>query len=130
VRQEQVQDIFIRAVFGKRRSVSAVMNTPSVTDGMKMTEDKGSDSGTSLPEPVRIIHKEQDSISAFCLNQVINWCVCVCARARARVRAWMLHDCDDVAEVCSLSAEHPVKQETGASRETKALLWNNKQFQS
>lgn len=23
------------------------------------------------PEPVRIIHKEQDSISAFCLNQVI-----------------------------------------------------------
>lgn len=34
-------------------------------------EDKGSDSGTnSLPEPVRIIHKEQDSISAFCLNQV------------------------------------------------------------
>jgi hypothetical protein len=46
------------------------MDTPSATDGMKMGEDKGSDSGTSLPEPVRIIHKEQDSISAFCLNQV------------------------------------------------------------
>ncbi|KAJ9586648.1 hypothetical protein L9F63_019750, partial [Diploptera punctata] len=57
VRQEQVQDIFIRAVFGKRY-------------GVKIAEDKGSDSGTSLPEPVRIIHKEQDSISAFCLNQV------------------------------------------------------------
>ncbi|XP_023723664.1 dmX-like protein 2 isoform X1 [Cryptotermes secundus] len=70
VRQEQVQDIFIRAVFGKRRSMSSTMDTPSATDGMKMTEDKGSDSGTSLPEPVRIIHKEQDSISAFCLNQV------------------------------------------------------------
>ncbi|XP_069696328.1 dmX-like protein 2 isoform X4 [Periplaneta americana] len=70
VRQEQVQDIFIRAVFGKRRSLSSMMDTPSMTDGMKMPEDKGSDSGTSLPEPVRIIHKEQDSISAFCLNQV------------------------------------------------------------
>ncbi|PSN54280.1 DmX-like protein 2 [Blattella germanica] len=63
-------DIFIRAVFGKRRSLSSMMETPSMTDGMKMPEDKGSDSGTSLPEPVRIIHKEQDSISAFCLNQV------------------------------------------------------------
>jgi hypothetical protein len=67
-----VQDIFIKAVFGKRRSVMATMDSPSATDGMKVTEDKGSDSGTSLPEPVRIIHKEQDSISAFCLNQVTN----------------------------------------------------------
>lgn len=24
----------------------------------------------ALPEPVRIIHKDQDSISAFCLNEV------------------------------------------------------------
>jgi hypothetical protein len=55
----------------------STMDTP-VTDGIKMTEDKGSDSGTSLPEPVRIIHKEQDSISAFCLNQVTNLRVCVC----------------------------------------------------
>jgi hypothetical protein len=70
VRQEQVQEIFIRAVFGKRKSVSSTMDTPSVTDGGKVTEDKGLDAGTSLPEPVRIIHKEQDSISAFCLNQV------------------------------------------------------------
>jgi hypothetical protein len=52
--------------------MSSAIDTPSATDGMKMTEDKGSDSGTSLPEPVRIIHKEQDSISAFCLNQVTN----------------------------------------------------------
>jgi hypothetical protein len=79
VRQEQVQDIFIRAVFGKRRSMSSAMDTPSATDGIKMGEDKGSDSGTSLPEPVRIIHKEQDSISAFCLNQVTKLCVRFCS---------------------------------------------------
>lgn len=78
MRQEQVQDIFIRAVFGKRRSVSSTVDTPSATDGGKVTEDKGSDVGTSLPEPVRIIHKEQDSISAFCLNQVTNRSVCKC----------------------------------------------------
>jgi hypothetical protein len=78
VRQEQVQDIFIRAVFGKRRSVSSTMDTPSATEGGKVTEDKGSDTGTSLPEPVRIIHKEQDSISAFCLNQVTDCYVCTC----------------------------------------------------
>ncbi|XP_077255779.1 rabconnectin-3 alpha isoform X4 [Temnothorax americanus] len=74
VRQEMVQDIFIRAVFGKRRSMSTILESgQSVVDGVHRGtgEDKGSDSGTtSLPEPVRIIHKEQDSISAFCLNQV------------------------------------------------------------
>ncbi|XP_072743215.1 dmX-like protein 2 isoform X6 [Anoplolepis gracilipes] len=74
VRQELVQDIFIRAVFGKRRSLSTILeNSQSVVDSVHRGtgEDKGSDSGTtSLPEPVRIIHKEQDSISAFCLNQV------------------------------------------------------------
>ncbi|KAG5343356.1 DMXL2 protein, partial [Acromyrmex heyeri] len=74
VRQELVQDIFIRAVFGKRRSLSTILeSSQSVVDSVHRGtgEDKGSDSGTtSLPEPVRIIHKEQDSISAFCLNQV------------------------------------------------------------
>ncbi|XP_011350265.1 dmX-like protein 2 isoform X8 [Ooceraea biroi] len=74
VRQELVQDIFIRAVFGKRRSLSTILESAqSIVDGVHRGtgEDKGSDSGTtSLPEPVRIIHKEQDSISAFCLNQV------------------------------------------------------------
>ncbi|XP_033329143.2 rabconnectin-3 alpha isoform X7 [Megalopta genalis] len=75
IRQELVQDIFIRAVFGKRRSLSSILESnQSAMDHLNRgitTEDKGSDSGTtSLPEPVRIIHKEQDSISAFCLNQV------------------------------------------------------------
>ncbi|KAJ8668951.1 hypothetical protein QAD02_000210 [Eretmocerus hayati] len=72
IRQESVQDIFIRAVFGKRRSVASMLDTHNGIDGLTRgaSEDKGSDSGTtSLPEPVRIIHKEQDSISAFCLNQ-------------------------------------------------------------
>ncbi|KAF5272292.1 hypothetical protein FQR65_LT04949 [Abscondita terminalis] len=56
VHQESVQDIFIRAVFGKRRSVSAI--------------DELLPHPEPAVEPVRIIHKEQDSIAAFSLNQV------------------------------------------------------------
>ncbi|XP_054286224.1 dmX-like protein 2 isoform X3 [Macrosteles quadrilineatus] len=59
VRQEPVQELFIRCVFGKRRS------PPSILD---VTDRVGQD--VHLPEPVRIIHKEQDSITAFCLNNV------------------------------------------------------------
>lgn len=55
--QEPVQDIFIRAVFGKRRSLSALDEVLPHPE-------------PSAPEPVRIIHKEQDSIAAFSLNQV------------------------------------------------------------
>lgn len=56
VHQEPVQDIFIRAVFGKRRSITLEEVPPNPEP--------------SVPEPVRIIHKEQDSIAAFSLNQV------------------------------------------------------------
>ncbi|XP_046400831.1 dmX-like protein 2 isoform X2 [Ischnura elegans] len=94
VRHEEVQDIFIRAVFGKRRSILATINGGSgglglgggLGDLQDSKEQGGSSnavgssgggagdgtgpSAASLPEPVRIIHKEQDSISAFCLNEV------------------------------------------------------------
>nr|CAD7425065.1 unnamed protein product [Timema monikensis] len=69
--QESLQEIFIRAVFGKRRSVTSGADT--LVDNVKVTsaEDKvSSEPSVALPEPVRIIHKEQDSITAFCLNQV------------------------------------------------------------
>ncbi|KAG8230548.1 hypothetical protein J437_LFUL008371, partial [Ladona fulva] len=89
VRQEEVQDIFIRAVFGKKRSMLAVLNgggglgvggigdiqdskdSTGVSSGMSgAASDVQGPSSMSLPEPVRIIHKEQDSITAFCLNEV------------------------------------------------------------
>lgn len=57
VHQDCVQDIFIRAVFGKRRSITAI--------------DEVLPHPEPHVEPVRIIHKEQDSIAAFSLNQVI-----------------------------------------------------------
>lgn len=70
MRQEQVQDIFIRAVFGKRRMMTQILSGDSL-----MRQDDNSPEHhhhPALPEPVRIIHKDQDSISAFCLNEVSN----------------------------------------------------------
>lgn len=103
VRQELVQDIFIRAVFGKRRSLSsiieaalptaasahslAVSNTtmPNGTLGRDGTDTPGGGGGNNsssghedaaknhnLPEPVRVIHKDHEQISAFCLNMANN----------------------------------------------------------
>ncbi|XP_074030533.1 rabconnectin-3 alpha isoform X2 [Leptinotarsa decemlineata] len=59
VHQESVQDIFIRAVFGRRKfsSTAEEASLPQLEPA-------------SVVEPVRIIHKEHDSIAAFCLNQV------------------------------------------------------------
>lgn len=57
VHQELVQEIFIRAVFGKRRS------SGNIDEVLPHPEPEAL-------EPVRIIHKEQDSIAAFCLNHV------------------------------------------------------------
>lgn len=64
VRQESVQDLFIRYIFGKQQRIGG----PSVIAEYDVSP--GSGPVHNLPEPVRIIHKEQESISAFCLNQV------------------------------------------------------------
>lgn len=90
VRQEIVQDIFIRSVFGKRKSLSSIIEaalptaasasiiTVNANGGNGGTDTPGgatSNSGheetqrhANIPEPVRIIHKDQEQISAFCLN--------------------------------------------------------------
>ena len=85
VRQEQCQDIFIRAIFGKRKTftfdapstlggVSAPSVSNSVMDFSQHSEFGGTNFGSKeqhhqkIAEPVRIIHKDQESISAFCIN--------------------------------------------------------------
>nr|CAH0105862.1 unnamed protein product [Daphnia galeata] len=80
VRQEKVQDIFIRLVFGKKHAPhpSGTNNADSISlysdvaGQDEMTSDTItaiSGGGTErLQDPVRIIHKDQDIISAFCIN--------------------------------------------------------------
>lgn len=96
VRQELVQDIFIRAVFGKRRSLSSIIEAALPTaasvhslavggstagTGNGTDTPGGGNSGASnddanrnvhIPEPVRVIHKDHEQISAFCLNMANN----------------------------------------------------------
>uniref|UniRef100_T1IMB2 RAVE complex protein Rav1 C-terminal domain-containing protein n=1 Tax=Strigamia maritima TaxID=126957 RepID=T1IMB2_STRMM len=59
VRQEHVQDIFIRYIFGRKK-------IPQIRDE-HCSDDTEVDA--SLPDPIRIIHKDQDSISSFCINK-------------------------------------------------------------
>ncbi|XP_068622766.1 dmX-like protein 2 [Battus philenor] len=75
VRQEQVQDIFIRAVFSRRRAQSLSVEAANATAGAGAGEARAGcvpqqRADDDMHSPVRIIHKEQDSIAAFCLNRV------------------------------------------------------------
>lgn len=97
VRQEVCQDVFIRSIFGKRKTFSfdtqgaagttnsgtsayAPSVSNSVVDFSQTSGGGGVDFATTitnkdhhqqqLTEPVRIIHKDQESISAFCLNLI------------------------------------------------------------
>ncbi|XP_058459198.1 dmX-like protein 2 isoform X2 [Malaya genurostris] len=84
VRNELVQDIFIRAVFGKKKtpqhqtdgalgSITNSVNdsgTPIGNESASAAINGAHNSVQNIPEPVRIIHKDQEQISAFCLNLV------------------------------------------------------------
>lgn len=72
IRQEIVQDIFIRAIFGKRKTnlPDVEVTSPLVvnSDGLSAEPTSINQTSSNGPEPVRIIHKDQESISAFCTN--------------------------------------------------------------
>lgn len=69
VRQEFVQDLFIRSIFSRQPRAAGSSTLPTINQEVKSCS--GSETpNPHLPDPVRIIHKEQDSISAFCLNLV------------------------------------------------------------
>ncbi|CAH0558785.1 unnamed protein product [Brassicogethes aeneus] len=100
VHQEPVQDIFIRAVFGKRRSLTAMDDVlPNPEPAL---------------EPVRIIHKEQDSIAAFSLNQVNNGQIVVATTKELQemeisllleLPAWLEDECE--LDILNLNKELP-----------------------
>jgi WD40 repeat protein len=75
VREECVQDMFIRFVFGKKRSDDTMSLWEYSLDGRttKTREEKDGENESEDDNPpvgpVRIVHKEHESISAFCINQ-------------------------------------------------------------
>ena len=57
-RQEAVQDTFIRVLFSRRGPLGLSIGSAADSDHEPPTD------------PIKIIHKEQDAITAFCINQV------------------------------------------------------------
>ncbi|GLV44690.1 Rabconnectin-3A [Carabus blaptoides fortunei] len=108
VHQECAQDIFIRAVFGKRRSVSLQPGDLTTPD----SSEPHSVGSVQAVEPVRIIHKEQDSIAAFCLNQVANGLIAVATPRELQemdisllleLPAWLEDECE--LDILSMSRD-------------------------
>jgi hypothetical protein len=60
VRQTDVQEIFVRHVFGKAHSLA---DEPDVDEGVEDGPEHRSH------EIVRIVHRDHDNISSFCINQ-------------------------------------------------------------
>ncbi|XP_060524786.1 dmX-like protein 2 isoform X2 [Cylas formicarius] len=101
VHQEPVQDIFIRAVFGKRKSISSGL-------------DEVLPQSEPVLEPVRIIHKEQDSISAFSLNQLNSGLIVVATPRELQemdisllleLPAWLEDECE--LDILNLTKDAP-----------------------
>ncbi|OXA37046.1 DmX-like protein 2 [Folsomia candida] len=77
VREDNVQDYFIRFVFGKKRAEDTMSLWEMSMEARMKTSDRGEGAGEEEEEdqasnaigPVRIVHKEHESISAFCVNQ-------------------------------------------------------------
>ncbi|XP_023930909.1 dmX-like protein 2 [Lingula anatina] len=59
VRTEYLQDVFIRYIFKKKQAGSDMVDSRALLD----------DHDLPPVEPVKIIHKENDVIAAFCINQ-------------------------------------------------------------
>ncbi|XP_052752135.1 dmX-like protein 1 isoform X3 [Galleria mellonella] len=124
VRQEPVQELFIRAVFSRRRAVST-----SQSDGAAGGGGGSGGSGCvphprrddSLQSPVRIIHKEQDSIAAFCLNRVGGGLLAVATAREVQEMdvslllrgdvSWAEDECD--VDLMGLSADPAALPDTG-----------------
>jgi len=71
IRQEPLQDAFIRYIFRKRKQIEDDSSGRGAD-----TSDNGSASG-ALMHPMKIIHKEQEIITSFCLNQANLNCMAV-----------------------------------------------------
>ena len=77
VHQEQVQCLFIRYIFGKSKppgTVPRVMIDRDDTDTASRVADESVHNfdGDEKDGKLKLIHKEQDNITAFCINKVTN----------------------------------------------------------
>ncbi|XP_075155148.1 rabconnectin-3 alpha [Haematobia irritans] len=64
VRQDEAQEVFIKVIFGKKIDSTFQMHSQAF-DGV---DNGGTTSIKDVNEPIRIIHKDHESVLAFCLN--------------------------------------------------------------
>jgi hypothetical protein len=74
VRQQEVQEVFVRFVFGKPKSAQTEVDESDLGFNEPAAGTKDSNGHHHLQEHrpqdiVRIVHRDHDSISSFCLNQ-------------------------------------------------------------
>ena len=75
VRQQEVQEVFVRFVFGKPKSAQTEVEEADLgfnepTTGKESNGDHHKHNQEHRPQDiVRIVHRDHDSISSFCLNQ-------------------------------------------------------------
>ena len=88
MRQEEVQKHFVKFIFGKSNVKGGlfggdgpveVQSFVGGSEGGGLAEDN-TDAGQimKMQQPVKVIHKDHDAITAFCINKVIvsqNWLV-------------------------------------------------------
>ena len=77
IHQEPVQCLFIRYIFGKSKPAGAVTRVAVEKDDGETASRVGEESlhnfaGDERDGKLKIIHKEQDNITAFCINKVTN----------------------------------------------------------
>ena len=77
IHQEPVQCLFIRYIFGKSKPAAAVTRVAVEKDDGETASRVGEESlhnfaGDERDGKLKIIHKEQDNITAFCINKVTN----------------------------------------------------------
>ncbi|XP_064475038.1 dmX-like protein 2 [Ornithodoros turicata] len=68
IRQEEVQEIFIRYIFSHKVGPPPQQEHPVTHDPIGEGDDQSVDG--AVQDPIRIIHKDQESISTFCVSQV------------------------------------------------------------
>lgn len=67
IRQELVQDIFIRYIFPRK--------LPHLQHLDEIPNQELDATDISIADPIKIIHKDQDSISAFCISKHKSWII-------------------------------------------------------
>jgi hypothetical protein len=69
VTRKSLYDIFIRYIF--RKKLANTLNQPAMNDGVKVQNgDTNSNLDQNSGTTFKIIHKEQEAIHGFCLNEV------------------------------------------------------------